>query len=84
MDKTLEDREARKLNKRLRKYGLKLWNKEIDIKSNSPMIFTAMVSDLGKEDFFEIVVYPRALYSEDQGASHWNEPKYLNRIEKTK
>jgi hypothetical protein len=92
MDKTLSEQEARKLNKRLGKYGLKLWNNEIDVKSDSPFIFTAIAIDksinsdskLSKGSSFTIVVYPRAIYGDTRGTSHWNEPKYLDRLERTK
>jgi hypothetical protein len=83
MEYELEFEEYIRLEKRLRHYGLELAGDTIDVKSNSPFIFIATVSNpmhrycYGPSSDYEVVVYPKAIYLDDSSTSHWNQPEYM-------
>jgi hypothetical protein len=78
----LNKTEYRQLNRRLKRYNLKLVDEEIDFKSTDrPVVFLARVADIEypNEDF-EVVVYPKRIYI-DGNPSHWDDPEYMEKVE---
>jgi hypothetical protein len=90
----LSEKEVKKLNRRLKHYGLKAFdyheeiNYEIDVKSNpvkgedAPFVFIAEVTELNKNEPLEVVVYPKAIYVDGSAVSHWNQPQFMEKIER--
>ncbi|MGB9756542.1 MAG: hypothetical protein ACPLVJ_02025 [Candidatus Bathyarchaeales archaeon] len=61
----LDEEEVRRLNKRLKRYGLKLRGNKIDVKNKFPFIFACDVEDV-KGSLQKIIVYPKRIYVNDE------------------
>jgi hypothetical protein len=87
VDRELTCQEAKRLNKRLKAYNLVLFDNSIDektrprTKQDGSYIFVATVQEIGGNEHFEVVIYPRAIYH-DQGPGHWNDTRLMEKLRK--